>query len=201
MCHGQGNPESDGCCWVAGAPCPLRWKLDSGRVYDHEGQDLGTVAQAANLVAGGPAVGRVVAQLQGPRIVCRAALEVIAGDETLLGDRARFEDAWNNHPEYVAKVRPEWARVEARALMGVGSYQCSTWAGMPEHIENDPAGFPSMAPFRQECCWAETDATNDARAAKLAPQSVEVRSRARRPPVTGPTPTARPDRPKFPPEP
>lgn len=159
LCHGQGNRDSDGCCWVDGAPCPLRWKITDGRVYDATGADLGTPTQAAGRIATGQARGRVVAQLTGPAIVCRAALEVIASAATMLTNRPALNAAWNSHPEYVAKVRPEWARIEGELGLAPGSYQCSTWRGI--------AGG--------ECCFAEDAATNAAKEGTLTTEAVTVR--------------------------
>jgi len=163
LCHGQGDPEHDGCCWVEGEVCPLRWKIEGGQVLDASGRRLGSIPQAAAGLADPGARGRVVAQLTGPRIVCRAALEVIAADPGALTDRARLNAGWDAHPDYQALVRPAWRRLEDREGLEEGSYQCSTWA--PKVDPADGGG----------CCWGEQPAVNEASAAKLHAQAVQVR--------------------------
>ena len=161
ICHGQGDPTNDGCCWVEGAPCPLRLKITGGRVFDASGNDLGTVDTYINsLVQSGAARTRAKAQVQGVRIACRAAVEVLANDAKLLNDRAGFEAAWNQHPAYVALVRPTWARVEDSLGLARGSYQCSTWKG---------TGSP-------QCCFAEDPVSNAAKAAGLTSTAVTIRT-------------------------
>lgn len=161
ICHGQGDPANDGCCWVAGAPCPLRWKIDGGRIYDHTGADLGTVDGHINsLIPSKAGRDRAKAQVQGVRIACRAAVEVLANDAKLLNDRAGFQAAWNAHPAYVAQVRPHWSALEEELGLPAGSYQCSTWRGTG----------------RVQCCFAEDAVTNAAKAALLTSTAVTIRT-------------------------
>lgn len=163
LCHGNGDPARDGCCWVNGAPCPLRLLLRDGHVYDAAGTDLGTVDAMARNYVGNNAQRRqrVLDQLQGTHIVCRAAIDVIVADPSLLNDRAAFNAAWNAHPDYVAQVRPAWAAHERRAGLAEGSYQCSTWTG-----EGDQG----------QCCYAESQATNDSTKSALTAVAVSLRS-------------------------
>jgi hypothetical protein len=161
FCHGKGNPDTDGCCWVNGAICPLRLKVVNGRVYEGPNLvDRGTITQFANSIITGKANrDRVVALLTGPVIACKAATEVIAGNGNLLTNRAGFETAWNTHTRYVAEVRPHWAKVEEDLSLPAGSYQCSTWKGT--------AGT--------ECCFAEPEVTNLTKRADLSTVAVTVR--------------------------
>lgn len=162
ICHGSGNAATDGCCYVNGAVCPLRWKLINGHVFDASGTDLGTVdAFIRSYVGNNPQrQQRVKDQLQGVVIVCSAAIDVIAADPTVLTNRAAFESAWNTHAGYLAKVRPAWAAIEQREGWAPGSYQCSTWTGR-------------LGP---ECCFAETQAANDAGKAGMTSTAVTLRT-------------------------
>lgn len=159
ICHGQGDVEVDGCCWVDGAVCPLRLKIDGGVVY--EGPDLvdqGTVdGYVKARVKGKPNQDRVIAQLQGVRFACRAAADVLAADGNLLNDRPAFEQAWNTQADYVAQVRPAWDRLEDARGLPRGSYQCSTWRG--------EGGA--------QCCFREDVVANEVKAGGL---SVEART-------------------------
>ena len=161
LCHGSGNLDTDGCCHVAGRPCPLRWKIVAGRII--EGPDLidrGTVdAYINSLIQSRAGRDRAKAQVQGVTYVCRAAVEVLAADAKLLTDRAGFESAWNAHPSYVALVRPEWAKIEQSLGLASGAYQCSTWRGT------------AVA----QCCFAEDQASNTSKTAALSTQAVTVR--------------------------
>lgn len=160
LCHGNGDAAVDGCCWVEGQICPLRWKIVNDHVFDHLGTDLGTVDSFIKArVNGKPNQDRAKAQLQGVVYVCSAAIDVLVADSTLLDDRARFEAAWNAHEGYVAQVRPAWARIEQSLGLPDGSYQCSTWRGTG----------------RAQCCWAEDQTTNDSKAGSLHADGVKVR--------------------------
>lgn len=165
VCHGSGNlgeAFGDGCCWVGGAVCPLRWKISGGRIFDHTGTDLGTVdAVVRSHVGNNPQRRqRVLDQLQGVTFVCTAAVDVIVADPSLLNDRPAFDAAWNNHAGYLAQVRPGWAALEQTNGWAPGSYQCSTWTG---------AAGP-------ECCFAEDPASNTTKLAALSVSAVTIRS-------------------------
>lgn len=161
FCHGNGNLETDGCCWVAGQVCPLRWKVVNGRVLEGPALvDRGTPSQAAALLtSNGAARTRITTQAQGATYLCRAALEVIAANSAVLTNRAALDAAWNTHAQYAALVRPEWAKIEERLGLAAGSYQCSTWMGT------------GVA----QCCFAEDEVTNAAKRATLAATAVTVR--------------------------
>ena len=159
-CHGSGDLPDDGCCYVAGQVCPLRWKLEGGRVFDHQGTDLGTVTQFVNgYVTGKPRRDELVNQLTNITYVCRAAADVLVNDTKLINNRPAFEQAWNAHADYVAQVRPHWAQIETDLGLSAGSYQCSTWQGTG----------------RDQCCFAEPDATNAAKRQNLAQTAVTIR--------------------------
>jgi hypothetical protein len=162
ICTGQGN-GGDGCCFVECQVCPLRWKAVNGRVFDAAGADLGTVDQAVNGRWSGSQVrSRVKAQVpaSGSVILCRAALETIAGDAQAVSNRSRLNSGWNSNAAYVQLVRPAWSRVEQSLGLPAGSYNCSTWRGV-----NGP-----------ECCFALSQATNAALAAVLPAVAVTVRT-------------------------
>lgn len=166
FCHGKGNTETDGCCYVAGAPCPLRLKIVDGRVYaGPDLTDLGTITEyVATLSTNRQVRQRAADQAQGLNIACRAAIEVIVQDASRLSDRAAFEAAWNTHPDYVALVRPHWEVIEENLGLTPGSYQCSSWTGSP-------------GTARAECCFAEPEAENSARRAVLSSAAVTIRSK------------------------
>ena len=176
ICHGQGNdptpradPFDDGCCFVDGAPCPVRWYIDystsspagdigTATMYDSDRNLLGTVfAYVDGLMPGGgpnkaARVQRVLDQVQGTVYVCSAAAYVIGMDPSLINDPAAFEAAWEAHVDY-QPIADIW---EAR--------------GKPRNycmIYGPPEG---------QCCFSEDQATNDARASALTEVAVQVRS-------------------------
>lgn len=161
LCHGNGNAGVDGCCFVDGAVCPLRWKIVDGRILEGpELLDRGTVEEFAASVSKSKQVQqRVVEQAQGVTFACKAAIEVVVDDPALLSDRDGFEAAWNGHADYVTLVRPHWAAIENRLGLAAGSYQCSSWEG---------AGGP-------QCCFAEDQVTNSAKTAGLSSTAVTIR--------------------------
>lgn len=164
FCHGQGNLESDSCCWVNGSICPLRWKIEDGHILEGpELLDRGTVQEFAASVSNSKQIQqRILDQAEGVKFACRAAVEVLAGSPALLNDRAGFEAAWSAHPDYVTLVRSHWADLEVRLGFPAGSYNCSTWVGAPGG--------------RSECCFAEDETTNAAKGAGLSSTAVSIRS-------------------------
>lgn len=161
LCHGSGDLVRDGCCYVNGQVCPLRWKIEGGILY--EGPDLidrGSVdAYIDSIINGKANRDRAKAQVQAVTYVCRAAVEVIANDSKLLTDRPALNAAWDAHPDYVALVRPAWDALEAMRGLPSGSYNCSSWKG--------EAG--------SQCCFAEPQSENDAKAANLHADARSVR--------------------------
>lgn len=156
ICHGQGGPDQvDGCCYVNGAPCPLRWKIDGQQVY--EGPDmvpLGNVEQAVSTyVNGTPKRNRGVEQLQNVVYACRAAVIAIAEDGNRVTDRAAFEAAWTAYDGY-QPVADHWQSI-----------------GRPREW------CPQYGPPEGQCCFSEDEATNQAKAGALHVNAVEVRSR------------------------
>jgi hypothetical protein len=167
FCHGAGNLTTDGCCYVDGAVCPLRLKIVNDHVFDAAGADLGTVDAVVRQYAGNNPQRqlRVRDQLQGVVYVCRAAVDVIVADASLLNDRPAFNAAWIAHAEYQSLVRPAWARLEQANGWAPGSYQCATWTGT------------GVA----QCCFAEDEATNAAKSADLSTSAVTIRRAGGRP--------------------
>lgn len=167
LCHGKGDPEFDGCCYVNGQVCPLRWKIVNGRIL--EGPDLvdkGTVEQFAQSVTSNRnAQSQIIAQAQGVNIVCSAAVKVLSANPALLNNRAGFNDAWNNQPDYIAKVRPHWEIIEQDLGLAPGSYQCSTWQGTG----------------KDQCCFAETEEVNASKRANLSATAVAIRQAGGKP--------------------
>lgn len=160
FCHGSGDLVRDGCCYVNGQVCPLRWKIVAGSVIDANGLNLGTVEQVAtSLGANKPQRDRVVRQLQGVTFLCKAVIDAVVADPKVLTDRAALEQAWHNHPDYVALVRPAWATIEQNLGLPTGSYNCGTWQG---------TGKP-------QCCFAEDPTTNAEKAAPLHSEARQVR--------------------------
>lgn len=166
LCHGQGDLNKGGCCYVNGDVCPLRWDLrvneDTGvrHLYASDGTDLGPVEDyIRSVVKGRGNQDRAIAQTQAIRWACRAAVEVLASDSRLLTDRQAFADAWNAHPEYQAKVRIHWEALEDRLGLPAGSYQCSNWRG---------TDVP-------QCCFAEDVVTNETKASSLHSDAKNLR--------------------------
>jgi hypothetical protein len=167
FCHGQGGPDQpDGCCYVNGLPCPLRWKIVDGRIYEGPDlTDLGTVVDLVNARWRQKQIReKVLEQVQGITYLCRAALEVVAADPSLILDRVAFEQAWDNHPDYVALVRPAWEAVEDRMGLARGEFQCSSWKGEGN----------------QQCCFSEDTATNESKAGALSTVAVTLRRNVNR---------------------
>lgn len=167
FCHGKGNISTDGCCWVNGAICPLRWKIIDGVIY--EGPNLvnkGTVvAYAQSITNNKSAQDKIIAQATNITFACKAAVEVLVAQPALLNNRAGFETAWNNHAGYVAQVRPHWSTVEQNLGLPANSYNCSSWTGVNTG----------------ECCYAEDEATNATKCGTLSSEAVTIRSQRNRP--------------------
>lgn len=154
FCHGKGNQDTDGCCWVDGAICANRWKIVDGRIL--EGPDLvdrGTVVDfAASVTNNRQARRRIVDQATGLTYACKVAVDVLATDSALLNDRAGFEAAWAAHPDY-QPVADVWAS-----------------HGKPR------SWCPEYGPAEGQCCYAEDEATNAERRATLTSSAVTIRS-------------------------
>lgn len=160
FCHGKGNPDTDGCCWVNGQVCGLRLKIVNGRVLEGpQLVDRGTIAQYAATLGAKQVRDRATAQLTGPVIACRVAVTLIAKNGALLTDRPALDAAWIGHADYQAQVRPVWTAVEQRQGLPAGTLDCPEWHG---------SGTP-------QCCYAEDEATNLTRRADLSTAAVTVR--------------------------
>lgn len=161
FCHGNGDPDHDGCCHIEGQPCALRIKLVNGRVL--RGPDLVDLGTVTDYVRGhappGNARARLTAQLQGVTYACSAALRVIVADPSALDDRQRFEAGWHADDGYVEFVAPRWREIEERYELVPGSLDCAPWDG--------EGG--------KQCCFGEPPEVNEARAAGLSVAAVRVR--------------------------
>lgn len=149
-CHGNGNLAGQGCCWVEGVIC--RHRLTAATLtsfIDSLGLPTGKRATALT-------IGQQV--LQGTTYACGIAAKVLIADPSLINNRAQFDAAWDNHPDYLAYPRPQWAAVEARCGFPVGSYKCSSWG-----------------PAVGQCCFGETQAENDSKMAALNTTQVILR--------------------------
>lgn len=169
LCHGNGNLDTtDGCCWVAGEPCPLRWKIVDGHIIEGpNNSDRGLVndhVEAAYAAKSQTARNRIKALLQGTTYICKAATEVLSDSPRFLTDRPGFNEAWNSHPDYVALVRPHWEQIEDNLGLARGEYQCSSWQGTA----------------RLECCFSEDEAVNSQKASSLSVTAVQIRERGGR---------------------
>lgn len=157
LCHGKGD-DGQGCCFIRGQVCPLRWRLDGGHVYSSDDSDLGTVqAFIESIIHSKPGRDKAYAQLEGVRFACRAAVEVLVDDARLLNDRPGFEAAWMAHPDYVSLVAPEWREIELDHGLPAGTLDCAAWHGTGG----------------SQCCFSQSQAENDADATDL---SVEART-------------------------
>lgn len=175
LCHGQGDQRDDpfdgGCCYIAGQVCPARWFIDystsspagdvgTATILDANRQSLGTVfAYVNNLMPGGgpnkaARVQRVLDQVRGALFVCSAAAYVLGMDPSLVNDRPAFEAAWQAHAAYTP-IAAEWV------AMGKPANWCMAYG-----------------PSEGQCCFAEDQATNDARAATMSTTAVTVRRSA-----------------------
>lgn len=150
-CHGNptGQPEG-GCCYLDGVICPLHMTEAQALAWINA-QPTGVLSNAAKNFAR--------AHIVGIAHHCRAALEAVIANRGNLTNRAAIEAAWIAHPTYQSTVRPVWAAVEQRMGIPAGSFQCPTWKG--------EGGI--------QCCFSESQATNDAKMALLAGTAVTVR--------------------------
>jgi hypothetical protein len=153
FCHGKGGADQvDGCCYVNGEVCPNRLKQVNGRIFDHVGTDLGTTTEfIASLTNNGAARNRGAQQVQGIVFACRAAINAIVANASVLNDRAAFDVAWAARPEY-QPVADAWE------ALGLPRNYCQVY-GMAQG----------------QCCFSEDEATNEAKAADLSSVAVTVR--------------------------
>lgn len=148
VCHGQGNLNSDGCCWVGGVRCPLRWKQEAGIIKDRDGNSLGTVATAVQTKIGGPKAKRDrIVQAIGERVyICSLAAE--------------YEGNWDAvhvDTRYQTQVRPTWQQVEQANGLAPNSYNCGTWG-----------------PGSAQCCYGEDPLVNAAKSAWMSTVAVHI---------------------------
>lgn len=153
FCHGNGNLGSDGCCWVDGSICPNRWKIVNGRILEGpELRDLGTVAEFAASASKNPNVQqRIVDQAAGLTYACKVAVDVLANTPALLTDRAGFEQAWADHPDY-QPIADHWETVG----------KTRSWC-------------PEYGPAESQCCYAEPETENETKRAGLTTSAVTIR--------------------------
>lgn len=139
FCHGSGAPESDGCCYVNGQVCPNR--LDQ------------TQAQAwlSGLNLRGARLRAAQDQIANITYLCRAALEAVAVDPSILTTRALFEAAWEARPEY-QPIADAWQAI-----------------GKPRNW------CMSFGPFEGQCCFAENDQINNTKFSILTETAVTIR--------------------------
>jgi hypothetical protein len=153
ICHGNGNLESEGCCWVDGAICPNRWKLVDGHVFDAAGNDLGTVQEIIATVTNNKrAQERGVELTQGVTFLCGVAMKVLLADTRLIGNPTGFRAAWLAHADY-QPIADAWERI-----------------GRPREY------CPTFGPAEGQCCFAEPLAVNEAKQATLSEVAVQVRT-------------------------
>lgn len=159
LCHGNGN-NGEGCCFINGQVCPLRWRLENGHIYNASGTDLGPVQDYVySLIPSTAGRTRAMDQLQGVKFVCTAAINVLVLDARLLNNRAGFEAAWMAEPSYVAQVAPLWRAREIESGLPTGTLDCANWKGT--------AG--------SQCCFIEDSTTNAAYAATLSTSARNLR--------------------------
>lgn len=153
FCHGRGDPANDGCCYVHGRPCSLRWKIVNDHILEGPNlTDLGTVdACIDGLVGGRQAQDRAKAQVQGVMYACRAAVAVVATDPSATSSRAAFLSSWASHPDYQS-VADAWERI------GLPRNYCQVYG-----------------PAEGQCCFAEDESTNTVKGASLSTVAVSVR--------------------------
>lgn len=154
FCHGNGNLNTDGCCWVGGEICPNRWKIVDGRILKGASlTDLGTVEDFAASVSNNPNIQkRITDQAQSLTFACSVAVDVLVADPSLLDDRPGFEAAWAAHQDY-QPIADAW-----------------------ESIGKPRSWCPEYGPGEGQCCYAEDEATNAAKGATLTTSAVAIRS-------------------------
>ena len=152
FCHGQGTTDPGGCCYLDGEICP------------HHFDSTELISWINSLGLNGARRTRALNMAQGVQHACGIALRIIAQDLSMITNRAAFENAWNNHPDYLTDVRPTWEALEQRLGLEPGSFQCSTWKG-----ENGT-----------QCCYAEDETTNAAKAANPHSTAVTIRRAGQR---------------------
>lgn len=153
VCHGQGDLDHDGCCYVEGQVCPLRWKLVKGRILAGPNLvDIGSPPEAVASVMPDATPSERFAVVRsgigGRTFICSAALRH-GGDWS----------AVHTDPEYVENVRPAWERIEERMGLEPGAYQCGTW---------------SETFGRGQCCFGEPPETNARKGAWISEVTVEI---------------------------
>lgn len=178
ICHGQGDQRADlfdgGCCYINGQVCPHRWFIDytgaattrDARIIDASGADLGSVDQYVKSVHNGkPRQDRVVEVIEGSLYVCGVLANTVIADGIPTGANweADFDAAWS------AEYEPGGAAAD------VGDYWASQ--GSPRNICVTCLGNARPG-ARAKCCFAEDQATNDARAANLTATRVAIASRS-----------------------
>jgi hypothetical protein len=156
ICHGQGNIQKDGCCYVNGQICVNRWKIADGHIYEGPNLiDLGTVdAYINSIIPNKPGRDRAKAQIQGVLFLCKAAIQVLIDTPALLNDRAGFDAAWASNPLY-QPIADAWEAI------GMPRNWCMTYG-----------------PADGQCCHAEDLSTNIAKQNIMDATAVSLRSRA-----------------------
>ena len=127
FCDGKGDLVRDGCCYVDGQVCPLRWLLadgGDGQRHIYEGPsltDLGTVTDYVNAaIPNRPGRRRAEDAVAGVAFVCSAAIATFVEDAKLLNDRPGFEVAWD------AKIEELAPEVHAH-FDAIGIDRCPVW--------------------------------------------------------------------------
>lgn len=153
FCHGKGNLETDGCCWVNGVICHNRWKIVDGRIKEGPNlTDLGTPAEfAATITNNNAARQRIVDQATGIVFACRAAINALIAQPALLNNRTGFEAAWAARPEY-QPVADAWEAL-----------------GKPRNW------CPQYGPAEGQCCYSEEEVVNEVNRTTLSAAAVTIR--------------------------
>ena len=134
----HGNPDGDHCCYVNGQRC--------GNLL--EGPEVLAAVEALIVQYNFKGQANNAAKLldDGVTFACHVALKVLAAHLNSAGglpSRATFEAAWAAHPDY-QPVADVW---EAAGL---------------------PRGYcPQFGPAQGQCCFAESEQTNTAKAAGI----------------------------------
>ena len=177
ICHAQGDPHADpqsgGCCWIAGNICPMRWFVDaSGDVYDSDRVLVDTLDQAIRNTFGvnNPNRRDEIVEFLGwtagtEMFVCTAAghAAVDHWDEFMspqmeMVDRPQFDVRWG----------------EEYAVGGSAEAVGDAWEG----ISRPRDWCVVYGPSEGQCCHREDQATNDARRANVTVTGVSIRSQA-----------------------
>lgn len=188
ICHGQGDPDSFGCCEIGGyGICPMRWLIDTtGEVFiSNDGETLTSLGALDTAIRNGFGVNNPNIRDDikdfigrqdgaGPSMIICTAFGNAARDHWAefmvevsnvweISDGPLADQRWSE--EFDVGGSAEWVG-DQWAAQGRPRDWCVSFGTVPEGTG-------------KACCFTEDQATNDAGVANLSATSVSVRGRPR----------------------